>query len=265
MHRPAHLTPHNASAFGAESVADAYRSRLPYSDEVFDVLEGLIVDEPRVVLDLGAGTGDIARRMAPRVERVDAVDTSAAMISRGKCLPGGDASNLNWIQDRAEDAPLTPPYALVTAGESLHWMDWDVLLPRLAACLMPGGCLAMIDRNELAPPWQEQLMEVIRAFTASLNYEPYDLVELLESRGLFEPLGRVTATAQRTRQSADGYLLSFHSRASLTPQRLGAGGVADFDARVRETVGPWARDGMVTLEWAPTIVWGRPLAGPGRG
>lgn len=261
MERPAHLTPHNASAFESESVVDSYRFRLPYSDDVFDLLDRLVVDEPRVLLDLGTGTGDIARPMASRLERVDALDVSAAMIAGGKTLPGGDACNLTWIQGRAEAASLTPPYALVTAGESLHWMDWEVLLPRLALSLTPGGSLAIVSRNELPAPWQDPLMDLLRASSTLGNYEEYDLVELLESRGLFQARDRVTLTTQRIDQSIDDYLRSFHSRASLTAERLGVEAVTAFDNRVREIVRPWEKDGMVTLELAPTIVWGRPREG----
>lgn len=261
MRRPAHLTPENASAFGSQSVVDAYPFRLPYPDEVFTVLDTLIVGQPRTVLDLGSGTGDLARRMAPRVHRVDAVDLSSAMIARGRTLAGGDAPNLTWIQGRAEDAALAPPYALVTAAESLHWMDWEVLLPRLARLLTAGGSLAIVSRDEHAPPWQSSLMDLIRTFFTFRTYEEYDLVELLEGRGLFQLRGRVSVDVQHTEQSVDDYIRSFHSRASLTPEGLGSDGVRAFDSRLREIVSPWERAGMVTLESAPSVIWGRPLEG----
>ena len=44
-----------------------------------------------------------------------------------------------------ETAPLDPPYVLAVAGESLHWMEWSVVLPRLAEALEPG---ALLDRVE---------------------------------------------------------------------------------------------------------------------
>ena len=44
-----------AATFGHPGVARAYRHRPPYPDEVFDVLEGLITERPRTVLDIGAG------------------------------------------------------------------------------------------------------------------------------------------------------------------------------------------------------------------
>jgi 2-polyprenyl-3-methyl-5-hydroxy-6-metoxy-1,4-benzoquinol methylase len=113
-----------ARAFQDRSVAAAYRLRPPYPPETFEVLAGLLADGPRVALDVGCGDGAIARPLAPLVDRVDAVDASAAMIEAGKGLPGGGHPRLRWIIGRAEDAPLRPPYALVTAGSSLHWMDW---------------------------------------------------------------------------------------------------------------------------------------------
>jgi predicted TPR repeat methyltransferase len=86
--RPAFLGPEFASAFQDASVVRAYPSRLPYPESLFPLLVGLISGDRRVVLDVGAGTGDLARRLAPLVDRVDAVDWSDAMIALGRQLPG---------------------------------------------------------------------------------------------------------------------------------------------------------------------------------
>jgi 2-polyprenyl-3-methyl-5-hydroxy-6-metoxy-1,4-benzoquinol methylase len=75
----------------------------------------LIADGPRTVLDIGTGTGAVARPLAPLVERVHAVDWSAAMIEEGRQLPGGDHPNLIWSVGPAETVALAPPYGLVTA------------------------------------------------------------------------------------------------------------------------------------------------------
>src|SRR5262249_55186769 len=64
--KPDHLGPEYAAQFGDPSVVAAYRHRPPYPAEVFDILVGLIADEPRAVLDVGTGTGEIARGLAPR-------------------------------------------------------------------------------------------------------------------------------------------------------------------------------------------------------
>jgi hypothetical protein len=72
--KPKHLAPAYGSQFSDPGVARAYRFRPPYPDEVYGLLEGLIVDRSRSVLELGCGLGEIARRLAARVERVEAVD-----------------------------------------------------------------------------------------------------------------------------------------------------------------------------------------------
>jgi SAM-dependent methyltransferase len=111
-----------ADAFGYPGVASAYRHRPPYPDMVFDVLTGLITDTPTTVLDLGAGEGALARPLAARVDQVDAVDISAAMIEEGRRRPGGGAANLRWIVGAAETAPLGGPYAPGDGGRE-HALD----------------------------------------------------------------------------------------------------------------------------------------------
>jgi predicted RNA methylase len=48
--------------FADGTVVRAYRSRPPYPDAVFKLLQGRLV-APRTVLDAGAGTGALARKM----------------------------------------------------------------------------------------------------------------------------------------------------------------------------------------------------------
>jgi ubiquinone/menaquinone biosynthesis C-methylase UbiE len=87
--KPKHLGPQYGARFRDQSVVAAYAHRPPYPAEVFDVLARLVRDVPRTVLDLGCGTGDIACVFAPRVDRLDAVDPSPAMLARGRTLAGG--------------------------------------------------------------------------------------------------------------------------------------------------------------------------------
>src|SRR5438876_1056721 len=96
--KPRGLGREYAEQFCDASVAAAYRHRPPYPRELFNILVRLIPDEdqPAIVLDVGCGRGEVARELAARarVERVDAIDLSPAMIERGRALAGGDHPRL---------------------------------------------------------------------------------------------------------------------------------------------------------------------------
>src|SRR5947209_7119795 len=112
--KPKHLGVEYAVQFQDQSIVDAYQYRPPYPAELFEILLSLISDEPRTVLDVGCGRGDVARQLVEHVQRVDAVDFSRSMLERGKQLPYGDHPQLHWIFGRVEDVALHPPYALIT-------------------------------------------------------------------------------------------------------------------------------------------------------
>jgi len=259
--RPPHLTQERADRFKDQSVVDAYPLRWPYPPETFQVLTGLMADPAGTVLDVGTGTGDLAHPLVERVGRVDAVDVSAPMLARARLLPGGDHPGLRWIESRVEDFASESWYSLVTAGESLHWMDWPVVLPRFRELLVPGAMLAIVQRSEGPVPWQDGLAELIATCSTVRNYEPFDLVAELERRGLFAVRGRHRTAPVPFRQPVADYIESFHSRSSLSRETMAPGKADAFDAQLRELAGPWGEDGAVVLQTMGDLVWGVPLAG----
>ena len=136
--KPKHLRPEYGAQFGDESIVAAYRHRPPYPAEVFEILVGLMASGPRVMLDAGCGSGDLAIPLARLVERVDAVDPSKPMIEVAQRRAEAAGAQIHFIHSSMEEASLSPPYALVTAAESLHWMDWEVVLPRFRDAARAG-------------------------------------------------------------------------------------------------------------------------------
>jgi SAM-dependent methyltransferase len=254
LHDPAH-----ASAFGEPSVIAAYPNRPTYPAETFDFLLALIPDgAPRCALDLGCGTGLLARPLAERLARVDAVDPSRGMIDAGRAAPGGERSNLRWIVGSAETAALEPPYGLATAGDSLHWMDWARVLPRVAAALAPGAVLAVLGCRSLPEAWSAELRALIQRYSTNQKFRAVDVAGELAERGAFELHGRHTTAPVPLRQSIDAYVESFHGRASFSRERMRADDAAAFDAAVRDLVRASGAD-EVQLQCVADIAWGRPL------
>jgi SAM-dependent methyltransferase len=261
MRRPARLGARHAAMYQDRSVARSYRNRPPYPDETIRIIADLVPAGCRRVLDVGCGTGFVARPLAALVEAVDALDPSPAMLEVGRRLPGGDRSNLRWILGSAEDAVLRPPYGLVVAGASFHWLRWDVVLPRFAEALVPDGLLAVAQTSERGGP---DLRELIARYSTNQDFsvdDDYDWRAELRRRGLLTPLG-VRETAWETfQQSFDDFVDGQHSMGGLSRERMGSSAVAEFDRELRAILARTYPAGRVEMEVRGTIGWSRPGTG----
>ena len=257
--KPAHLGPAYAAQFEDESVARSYAARPPYPAEVFEILDGLQAPGPRSVLDLGCGTGDVALGLLGRAARIVGVDRSAAMLRVARGRPGGDHPSLAWQCAAAEDFVFAGPYSLVVAGESLHWMDWDRVLPGIAGALAPGAVLAIVEgRVVMDVPWAAALEDLFPRYSTNRDYRPYDLVVELAERDLFREAGRRRTAAVAFAQSLDDYVESFHTRNGFSRERMSPAAAGEFDAVLRALVAPHCEDGVVRGRVATRVVWGAP-------
>jgi SAM-dependent methyltransferase len=257
--KPACWAPEYAQVFNLESVARAYHFRPPYPEGLFTTLAALMVDQPRTLLDLGCGPGDLARNLVHAAERVDAIDASMAMIERGRAMERGSHPNLRWIHGWAEDAPLQPPYALVTAGDSINWMDWGITLPRIKAALSPNGSLAIVGRVwGTGSPGERDLW---RRFSTNSRYRPLNVIEELVSGGLFQRRGEKGFNDAWT-PTIDEYLGACRSRASYPTNE---GRAEAFDEEMRALLERLLRSGRLSatggwlaLTVTAGVVWGAP-------
>lgn len=246
VQKPAHLAESYASQWEDAAMADAYPCRPPYPNAVFDELVPRVPAEG-FVLDLGCGTGDLARPLAARGLRVLGVDRSAAMVARGATLPGGDAATLTWRVGRAEAQDMEAP-ALVTAGESFHWFEWSQLpaIPKLV----------LLQREELPGPWHGGLREIIPRYSTNRDFQPYDMLSVMSVAGHFEEAGRAQFPAQPVTQSVDDYIRSMHSRNGFSLDRLTPEAARAFDEEMRALLTPHTQEGMLTLATRASMVWG---------
>lgn len=232
------------------AVADV--QEMPFPDAGFG---GVVANH--MLYDIGCGTGNIARRLVTGVDRLDAVDVSRPMIEHGKRLPQGDHPRLRWLHGRAEDVALDPPYALVTAGESLHWMDWEIVLPRCRRLLTPGGYPAIVEHDTVPDSWST-LAEIVPRYRTDGGYQPFDMIAHLEQHGLFEPVGERRFGPVPFRQSIADRIESFHSRSGFSRERMGPDRAAAFDREAREILLRSSGDGMLSLPVVGSVVWGLP-------
>jgi hypothetical protein len=108
-------------------------------------------------------------------------------------------------------------------------------------------------------PWSDHLRSLIQQYSTNQDYQAIDLVVELERRELFVVEGRYVTAPFLFQQSIDGYVESFHGRASFARERMTPQQAADFDHAVRTLVTQY-RNNTVELHVKGTIVWGRPQA-----
>lgn len=102
-------------------------------------------DAEMTVLDFGAGTGLVSARLAPRVGRIVAVDTSSAMLDRLAAKPELEGRVEPLCRDILRE-PLEERFDLVVSAMALHHVpDTRRLLESFAAHLRPGGAVALAD------------------------------------------------------------------------------------------------------------------------
>jgi ubiquinone/menaquinone biosynthesis C-methylase UbiE len=256
--KPDFLGPLHAARFQDQSVVDRYHLRPTCPPETFRILADLISDEPRTVLDVGCGTGDIARNLLDYVEHIDAVDISLPMMEKGKTQPGGNSPKIRWLHGSAEDIELAPSYALVTAGQSIHWMDWHIVLPRFQQMLTPHGFLAILGPEEESAPWDVPLINSIKRHSTNQNYQPVDLIAELEQRHLFQKVGETFTGLTLFTQPLRDYIEAFHAKSSLSRDNMTHEAAEAFDAELRETLTPYAQNGNITVQVVGHVVWGKP-------
>ncbi len=257
--KPDHLATEYGEQFQDLSMVEAYQHRPPYPEETFEILSGLLTEQPRHVLDIGTGRGDIARGLVEYVDRVDAVDFSQHMLEYGKRLPNGDNAHLHWLFGSVEDVTLDPPYALVTAGSSLHWMNWEVVLPRLQNVLTPHGYLAIIEQHTRHGAWHDELAAIIPTFSTNVKYQPYKLVDELKKRHLFQQVGEKETQPVTFTQSLDDYIESFHSRNGFSRERMKPEMAAAFDREAEQILLKKYPDGKISFAVVAKIQWGIPM------
>ena len=253
--KPEHLSAAYAAQFQQSDIAQAYHARPPYPPELFDLLASLVPRAARI-LELGAGTGDLTFGLAERGDSLDAVEPSIAMLEVARTR--GHARSIAWHNASAEQFTFAGPYDLVVAAESLHWMDWHLVLPRIAHALTAEGLLGIVAERKLNVPWSAELREVIARFSTNRDYRAYDLIELLVQENLFREHGRRTLRSRFAQDSGD-YVESFHSRNGFSRERMGATAARNFDAAVRGILAQHGANARVEAELAIEVIWGQPL------
>ena len=247
---------HDAARLGFEREAEAYdRGRPEYPREAVRRLARAIgAGAGRVVVDVGAGTGKLARALLPSGAELVAVEPVAAM--RG--VLEREASGVRVLDATAEALPLGDGSVdAIVAGQAFHWFDAQRTLPEFHRVLRPAGRLGLIwnrRRREQAPHRAiDEIIEPHRGDTPS--HHSGDWQRSLEDTPLFERVDEFTVGFEQ-HLDQDGLVDRISSISFVGALEEGE------RAQVLESVRRLAADGPVSLSYdCETFVYARLDAG----
>jgi ubiquinone/menaquinone biosynthesis C-methylase UbiE len=165
----------------ALAAAERYQRKwVPYSLGPLAALL-LVHADPRPgerVVDVGCGTGAVARQAAPRVGRegaVVAVDINPAMLAVGRSLPAPDGAPIDWREGSAMALPLPhASFELALCQHGLQYFpDRVAALREMRRVLAPGGRTAVcvwrsLEHNPLSRLLQESIARRLNSTPAAL-------------------------------------------------------------------------------------------------
>ncbi|MEE6490445.1 hypothetical protein FKM82_015878 [Ascaphus truei] len=95
-----------------------------------------------LAVDVGCGSGQSTRTLAPYFQKVLGTDISEAQIKEAR--KADDFPNISYSVSPAETLPVDDTSVdLITACAAVHWFNIDKFLKEVDRILKPHGCLAL--------------------------------------------------------------------------------------------------------------------------
>jgi SAM-dependent methyltransferase len=141
-----------------------------------------IPDGVKTILDVGCGTGGIAKRLLGLGYVVDCVSPSAFFTERGRKLLGDQINIFECLYEEVETAKR---YDLILFAESFQYVALEKALKKTFTFLNDGGYMLICDifRKEIAGKSRQRGGHHLRQFydlVANYDFEPVEDVDITE-------------------------------------------------------------------------------------
>lgn len=152
-----------------KTASDYGRHRAGFPDALFDRLAGFGVGlAGQRALDVGTGTGTLARGFARRGCQVTGLDPSAALMVEAQRLDNEAGVTVRYMVGTAEQTELSDAsFEGVSAGQCWHWFDRAAAARELRRVLIPSGWLVIAHFDWL--PLSGNVVEATEALIKAHN------------------------------------------------------------------------------------------------
>lgn len=233
--------PHPVAIEGFSADPARYESGRPgYPDEaIAAILE--FAGDVDLIVDLGAGTGKLTRRLISADATVVAVDPVAAMT---RLIPQS-APSAHVVTGVAEALPFRDAGVdCVTVAQAAHWFDADRAWPELERVIRPGGTLAILANIRLREvAWVDALWSLMDEAERDAPWKQPGRTPMALPDGFAPPIAsELRHRVPMTEDSVIARLSSVSHIAMLDAIRRD-----EFERRAREIVG--AVSGPLEIEY----------------
>jgi SAM-dependent methyltransferase len=158
------------------AATDYGRHRTGFPDAFFERLLAFGIGErSQRILDLGTGTGALARGFASRGCVVTGIDVAEPMLEQARHLDRQAGVSVEYTVARAEATGLPDDsFDVATAGQCWHWFDRPRAAAEARRVLVPGGRLLIAHFDPVSLPGNvvEATMDLIRRHNpeSEMNY-----------------------------------------------------------------------------------------------
>lgn len=255
--KPPGLGPEYGAQFSDPSVVAAYPHRAPYHPHAAHQLATRAPRQPVDVLELGCGSGDFTAGIPAAAAHITAVDPSRAMLDAAQARVPGD--HVTWRHGTAEDQGFSDrSFDVVLCAESIHWMHWPTLFPRLRRWMRPEGWLVLAHRQGYDPAWMTQAAPIIARYSTNTDYVPYDTVQELTARDWITGPEHWTSPRLALAAPVSEVVESFHARNGFSRDRMTEENQTAFDTAMSACLASFvADDGLLHWETWTTLTWAR--------
>jgi len=156
-----------------KAAGDYAKHRAGFPDAFFERLTAMgIIRAGMKALDLGTGTGTVARGLARRGLEVTGLDKSTTLMEQAKLLDAEAGVAVRYLERTAEATGFQDrSLDLVTAGQCWHWFKRDVAAAEVRRILAPGGHLVICHFDWIPLPGNvaDETENLIRAYNNAWN------------------------------------------------------------------------------------------------